>query len=135
MPKIKVEKQMNLEELIKYAKETSLKRRVFKCRHKNGEVVFDTEGKFCSHGWISEDDTFTVEDEIEVTENTILPYLVQVVEEETIKPRKHIYQHRYASINEIIQKETPVLTKILSFRILKVDGTMILLWRNGEMVE
>ena len=34
MPKIKVEKQMNLEELIKYAKETSLKRRVFKCRHK-----------------------------------------------------------------------------------------------------
>lgn len=72
--------------------------------------------------------TFTVEIEEEITEDTVFPVLVKVIEN-VVKGIKVISFYN-ASINSSkSQKET------LSYYILNDDGTMTLIWKDGAMVD
>ncbi|UXR83212.1 hypothetical protein [Staphylococcus sp. IVB6214] len=72
--KIKVKKEMNLHELIKWAWENSIKHKEF-TGSRNGIVEFDFRG-WVRTDLIEPDEIFEVEVEEEITEETVLSCLV-----------------------------------------------------------
>ena len=76
--KIKTKQKLNLPELIQYVWENE----VYPCRYVNnfnGEVVFNDIGKFMTdESFISPSSYFTVEDEEELTEDTVINGLADV---------------------------------------------------------
>ncbi|MDT0700385.1 hypothetical protein [Staphylococcus chromogenes] len=132
--KYKVKKEMNLPELIEWALEKGMTYRTY-FGSKGGEVYFDGFGIFRAE--IDVDvypkETFEVEFEEEITEETVIPKLA------------HYYVHSgmplIATQSETsISKALKVYTKgegfmNLAFYILNDDYSMTLIWKDGEMVE
>ena len=79
MPKIKVEKQMTLPELIEYAWENGVRNKNF-TSSENGSVGFDGEGLVTTIA-VGRDETFTFEVEKEATEDTCLLYTSDAADE------------------------------------------------------
>ncbi|EGQ1601585.1 hypothetical protein FD676_08135 [Staphylococcus pseudintermedius] len=127
---IKVKKEMNLLELIEYIKKNEIADKVF--LNKKGKVVVGDDGYLYMTD-LNLTDTFTVEVEEEITEETEIPVLVELFMsglDEII----HTY-HR-TSIGEAIgevHKGADALPK--AFYILNDDMTLSLVWKDGELVE
>lgn len=130
MPKIKVEKEMTLPELIEWAWKNDVKNRKF-ISSNYGNV------RFYSDGWVSaydieRDETFTVEVEEEITEKTILPVFLEIC---TIGDEMdHSTIIRNESIKHILEDNDEALTT-KTIHLINDDDTMTLLWKNGAMVD
>ncbi|MDK4100458.1 hypothetical protein O0G41_13135, partial [Staphylococcus pseudintermedius] len=77
--KIKVKKEMNLHQLIQWARENNVKGETFTSNY-GRNVKFYSDGSFNTMEPIYHWDTFTVKAEEEITERTVIPLLLEVYE-------------------------------------------------------
>ncbi|HCX0199696.1 TPA: hypothetical protein OYX55_002463 [Staphylococcus aureus] len=132
--KIKVKKEMRLDELIKWARENpdlSQGKIFFSTGFSDGFVRFHPNTNKCStSSFIPIDIPFIVDIEKEVTEETKFDRLLEVYE---IRERAYMSAlHTNTSIKERLEN-TSIPTK--AFYILNDDMTMTLIWKDGELVE
>lgn len=133
MPTIKRKVEMNLPQLIEWGWENpkQVERRTFKSDKrdsfgKNAEIYFTNSGHgFYTHR-VTDKDTFTVEVEEQVDENTELIALVELSSRGLLGNTR---LYRYHSINDVIDNQS------VAFYILNDDQTMDLIWKNGKLVE
>lgn len=135
MVKIKVKKEMTLPELIQWGWKNGEEQRIFH-GSKYGAVCFNDDGWVIIETAIEQDETFEVEVEEEITEETVISRLLEVrnavpskkTEWKDLKIFKsYIYGNH--SISEIKNEYS------VAIYILNDDMTMTLIWRNGGMVE
>ncbi|HCU7519208.1 hypothetical protein [Staphylococcus aureus] len=133
--KIKVKKEMRLDELIKWAWENPelVAGKRFHAEYKYDEyyVFFPLyDGRKCLvSDFMSADDTFEVEVEEEITEETKFDMLFEVYE-----LQEGVYtstSNANASINESLDGR---IFPTKAFYILNDDLTMTLIWKDGELV-
>ncbi|EGQ1621568.1 hypothetical protein WCQ58_04340 [Staphylococcus pseudintermedius] len=130
--KIKVNKEFKLLELIEYIKKNEIADKVFFDNKGKGKVVVGDD-RYLYMTDLNLTDTFTVEVEELITEETEIPVLVELFMsglDEII----HTY-HR-TSIGEAIgevHKGAEALPT--AFYMLNDDMTMTLIWKDGELVE
>lgn len=130
MAKIKVKKYMDLAELIQWGWDNKIKNREF--YSENGKkAIFNSNGNFKPKVYFKPEDTFTVEVEEEITEETVITNLVEVYEYNEIMESA---AHGECSITNALGEEVDNVSR-LAFYMLNDDMTMTLLWRNGGMVE
>lgn len=130
MAKIKVKKYMDLAELIQWGWDNKIKNREF--YSENGKkAIFNSNGNFKPKVYFKPEDTFTVEIEEEITEDTVITNLVEVYEYNEIMES---VAHGECSITNALGEEADDVSR-LAFYMLNDDMTMTLLWRNGGMVE
>lgn len=122
--KIKTKKQMNLPQLIEW---------LLKSGHRNyiaisdmGNTVTLSRGGAIkiSFGTFFPEETFTVEVEEEITEDTLIPKLVVNHSDTGLS----IYK------NDYINNDFP-LESVRAFYILNDDLTMTLIWRDGKLIK
>ncbi|EIO0116866.1 hypothetical protein O0C62_09125 [Staphylococcus pseudintermedius] len=129
--KIKVKKEMNLHQLIQWARENNVKGETFTSNY-GRTVKFYSDGSFNTMVPIFHWDTFTVEAEEEITERTVIPLLLEVYEFEgelVFLPQK---RSTIESLLEESDREENITTKILY--LINDDGTLTLIWKDGELV-
>ncbi|MCE5675340.1 hypothetical protein JL890_02240 [Staphylococcus pseudintermedius] len=135
--KIKVKKEMNLHQLIQWARENNVKGETFTSNY-GRQVKFYSDVSFNTMAPIYHWDTFTVEVEEVITEETVIPLLLEVYEyDESL----HMHLNKNLSIKAVLDES--LLDKSLNdllfdpraFHILNDDMTMTLVWKDGEMVE
>ncbi|HHO5063289.1 TPA: hypothetical protein ACRU8R_002557 [Staphylococcus aureus] len=127
--KIKVKKEMTLDELIKWAWENpelaTGKNFYPQAKSDSNYVYFSLYGgrKCIMRDFISADDTFAVEYEGEVTEETVIPKLVKM------------YEDGKMSVYDDYSIKRSLLYSPKAYYILNDDLTMTLIWKDGELVE
>ncbi|WP_341351458.1 hypothetical protein, partial [Staphylococcus pseudintermedius] len=132
MMKIKVKKEMNLHQLIQWARENNVKGETFTSNYGRA-VKFYSDVSFNTMVPIFHWDTFTVEAEEEITERTVIPLFLEVYEYEgelVFLPQKE------KSIKDLLEEsdlEENITTKTLY--IINDDGTLTLIWRDGELIK
>ncbi len=131
MMKIKVKKEMNLLELIEYIKKNEIADKVFFDKKGKGKVVVGDD----RHLYMTDlnlTDTFIVEVEEVITEETVIPLLLEVYEyDESL----HMHLNKNLSIKAVLDESLDdLLYDPRAFHILNDDMTMTLIWKDGEMV-
>ncbi|HBJ9621930.1 TPA: hypothetical protein LER19_001425 [Staphylococcus pseudintermedius] len=129
--KIKVKKEMNLHQLIQWARENNVKGETFTSNY-GRNVKFYSDVSFNTMEPIYHWDTFTVKAEEEITERTVIPLLLEVYEFEgelVFLPQK---RSTIESLLEESDREENITTKILY--LINDDGTLTLIWKDGELV-
>ena len=126
--KIKTKKQLNLPQLIEWAWDNNVKNERYRCSDSNPyEYVWINENsdvELDEDMSISKNDTFTVEEEIEITEDTRLDKLV-------VRYRNDdIYIFPQERINDFKNDSS-----IVAFYIPNDDLTLTLIWRDGRLIE
>ncbi|MEY8599928.1 hypothetical protein [Staphylococcus shinii] len=127
--KIKTKKQLNLPQLIEWAWDNGVRNVTFRGLDKKGYVVsisINDKGEFTSDWRISKNDLFTVEVEEEITEDTVLPTLI---ERRDFGNELTYSRYEYVRIKDIKDRSSTV------FYIENDDLTMTLIWRDGRLVE
>lgn len=137
MPTIKRKVEMNLPELIEWCWENDIKNERYRCSdtipyeyvwiNENYDVELDDDMR------ISKNDTFTVEVEEEITEDTELEALVEryMSDYEDAKPR-YAY-HLNKSIKSVLKGNMPHIKTTHFYK--EVNDELVLIWKNGKMVE
>lgn len=132
--KIKVKKEMRLDELIKWARENPelSKGKIFLAKFfSNGFVRFQRNTNTCSiSSFIPIDTPFIVEVEEEITEDTVFDRLFEVYELQEGAYMSAL--HKGISLNERFEDDNIFSTK--AFYILNDDMTMTLIWKDGELI-
>ena len=130
LPTIKRKVEMNLPELIEWGFKNDIKEKSFiayECvgdqRH---EVHFNALGIPKFSAFIKKSNTFTVEVEERIDEDTEITALVEL-SSRGLLGKTTLY--RYHSINDVIDNQS------VAFYILNDDQTMDLIWKNGKLVE
>ena len=125
--KIKQKKQFTLPQLIEWAWDNGVENKECPCvGFESKTVIFNGIGwaEFSDEFSYNPHDTFTVEVEEEIDEDTVLPrILVKTNYDDTAK------EYNNSMINEFV----PIYTKAIY--ILNDDLTMTLIWRDGKLVE
>lgn len=123
--KIKTKKQLNLPQLIEWAMKNDMHERSF-CGDRYGDAVhFDeNEDILCDH--VSSTETFTVEVEEEITEDTALDKLYHTT------TLSRIVESGCSTIKSTLEHST---VEPIAFYMLNDDLTMTLIWRDGKLVE
>ncbi|WP_337227901.1 hypothetical protein [Staphylococcus succinus] len=124
--KIKTKKKLNLPQLIEWAWENHIRNKGFESE-RTSRAYFDYDGYLNCTRAMEPNDTFTVEVEEEITEDTVIPKLVEIYKD--FLGGTEILKHEYKSINKVKDE------KALYFYILNDDLTMTLIWREGKLVE
>ncbi|WP_210138621.1 hypothetical protein [Staphylococcus sp. GDB9P120P] len=126
MVKIKQKKTMNLPQLIEWAWDNGIKNERFIHSDSNPpEYVWINENsnvELDEDMCISKTDTFTVEVEETVTEDTKFKYLVEI----STKGSSIMWEHSY--INQRIGGQSKEFHAY-------IDGEFKLIWRDGKLVE
>ncbi|WP_324173604.1 hypothetical protein [Staphylococcus pseudintermedius] len=128
--KIKVKKEMNLHQLIQWARENNVKGETFTSNYGRA-VKFYSDVSFNTMVPIFHWDTFTVEAEEEITERTVIPLLLEVYEYDrtlVLEVRKD------KSIKDLLDSDDYDGVTIKAFHIINDDGTHTLIWKDGELV-
>lgn len=132
MMKIKVKKEMNLLELIEYIKKNEIADKVFFDNKGKGKVVVGDD-RYLYMTDLNLTETFTVEIDEEITEETEILILVELfVSDYGLIIHTYYRTSIREAIGEVV-KGVDALPK--SFYILNDDYTMTLIWEDGEMVE
>ncbi|UOC12414.1 hypothetical protein [Staphylococcus agnetis] len=133
MVKIKVKKEMNLPELIQWGWKNGKEHRIF-YGSEGGEVHFNDDSWVTIETAVEPDETFTVEVEEEVKEETEIPRLVEVYK--TLRGDVSSAAYSNKSINYILDANERYQNQpSKAFYMLNDDYTMTLIWKDGEMVE
>ena len=131
--KIKTKKQLNLPQLIEWAWDNGITNKEYICNeYKEKSVIFNLMGwaEFSDEFFYNPDDTFTVEEEIEITEDTEL----DLVERFLGGMGSVCYTSHTMSIKECL-KRSPRDCITTHFYIENDDRELVLIWRNGKLVE
>ena len=130
LPTIKRKVEMNLPELIEWGFKNDIREKsfiVYECvEDQRHEVHFNALGIPKFSAFIKKSNTFTVEIEEQIDENTELTALVEL-SSRGLLGKTTLY--RYHSINDVIDNQS------VAFYILNDDLTMTLIWKNGRLVE
>ncbi|UVJ16683.1 hypothetical protein [Staphylococcus aureus] len=133
--KIKVKKEMRLDELIKWARgnpELSQGKKYCATGGIDESVCFQDGTNECFIiGFMPLDALFVVEVEEEITEETKFDRLFEVFE--VSEGEYNPTSNRNTSINESLNDDR--CFSIKAFYILNDDLTMTLIWKDGELVE
>lgn len=124
MVKIKVEKKMNLLELIDWAWKNGVKEKAFYSNIDGGSVYFDMVQTVSVEHSIDKDETFTVEVEEEITEETKIPKLVSINRNNL----NEVNINFNCSIGQLLDRSD------YNYYILNDDSTLTLIWKDGELV-
>lgn len=130
MMKIKVKKEFTLLGLIEYIKKNGIANKVF--LNKKGKVVVGDD-RYLYMTDLNLTDTFTVEVEEKITERTVIPLFLEVYEHEG---ELVFLPQREKSIKDLLEEsdlEENITTKTLY--IINDDGTLTLIWRDGELIK
>ncbi|WP_053034878.1 hypothetical protein [Staphylococcus haemolyticus] len=136
MVKIKRKVEMTLPELIEWAWENEVSDKAFYSNLDGGSVYFDKIQNLSIEHEIAINETFTVEVEEEVTEETQIYRLLELKDIFTFKDggwkdlnimKSNMYGNQ--SISEVKNDESK------KFYMLNEDDTMSLIWKDGAMVE
>ena len=122
MVKIKREVEMTLPELIEWAWKNGVKEKAFYSNLDGGSVYFDMVQTVSVEHAIAKDETFTVEVEEEITEETLLPKILVLYKGEN---------------PEILHNETIEVTdyeKEDVIYIIDEQENLTLIWKDGELV-
>ncbi|EHS7159209.1 hypothetical protein AADH56_000866 [Staphylococcus pseudintermedius] len=130
--KIKVKKEMNLLELIEYIKKNEIADKVFFDNKGKGKVVVGDD-RYLYMTDLNLTETFTVEVEEEITEETEILILVELFVSDY---GLIIHTYYRTSIREAIGEVVKgVDASPKAFYILNDDMTMTLIWKDGELVK
>lgn len=136
MPKIKRKVEMALPKLIQWVWENEVSDKAFYSKYTGGSAFFDKEQTLYLEHETRKDETFTVEVEEEVTEETQIYRLLELKDSFTFKDgvwkdlnimKSNMYGNQ--SISEVKNDESK------KFYMLNEDDTMTLIWKDGAMVE
>ncbi|AVH47439.1 hypothetical protein CWR44_09545 [Staphylococcus haemolyticus] len=136
MPKIKRKVEMTLPKLIEWAWENEVSDKAFYSNLDGGSVYFDKIQNLSIEHEIAINETFTVEIEEEITEDTVIFRLLEVrnaipskkTEWQDLKLLKS-YLYGNHSISEVKNEHS------VAIYILNDDMTMTLIWKDGAMVD
>ncbi|MEX5651181.1 hypothetical protein AB1J05_01545 [Staphylococcus cohnii species complex 1658] len=124
--KIKTKKQLNLPQLIEWGFSNNIENESYKTNDAEGyELYFDAYGTPRFSSLVNKHDTFTVEEEIEVTKDTVIPKMVSI----SRKNQNEIDTHYSCRIGQFLDNED------FNYYVLNDDDTLTLIWRDGKMVE
>ncbi|MCM0577616.1 hypothetical protein [Staphylococcus aureus] len=134
--KIKVEKEMKIDELIKWARENpelSFGRKYYTTDKNDENFIYFGVFKNCFKisDFILVNATFSVKVEEEITEDTKFDRLFEVFE--VSEGKYNSTSNRNTSINESLNDDR--CFPIKAFYILNDDMTMTLIWKDGELVK
>lgn len=131
MVKIKKELEMSLGELIAWARENHINLESYKSNfgatvdfNEFGDIIFTND-------YINKNDSFTVEVEEEITEETVLPVIVEIVERDVSEEAFIDYQK---TIKSILDENINAQLTTRYIYLQNDDGTMTLVWKNGKLV-
>ncbi|UVD33289.1 hypothetical protein [Staphylococcus epidermidis] len=138
MVKIKKKTYKDLRNLINWGIKNDVRsKKYYSCHHSNKEHIlqFDELGKISLQGNVSTLEAFEVEVEVEITEDTVIPRLLEVrnaipsksTEWQDLKLFKS-YLYANHSISEFKDKNSAAIY------ILNDDMTMTLIWKDGEII-
>ncbi|MDF0283836.1 hypothetical protein O5Y40_00130 [Staphylococcus pseudintermedius] len=128
--KIKVKKEFKLHELIQWGWRNGVKSKTFTSNH-GRKAKFYIDGSFNTLEDIFCYDVFTVEVEEEITEETVIPHLLEMYEYDrtlVLEVRKK------KSIKDLLDSDDYDGVTIKAFHIINDDSTHTLIWKDGELV-
>lgn len=132
MVKIKVKKEMELPELLRWASDNDIKG----CKingDQGSNVLFNKNGWVSMNYFISLEENFEVEVEEEITEETEIPTLIIIAD---YGHGNNVIMDSYCSIKDVFERFAICAEDITkAIYMLNDDMTMTLIWRNGGMVE
>lgn len=127
MVKIKTKKKITLPELIQWAWENDIKDKLF-ISSDAGTVNFNEIGGVSVNA-IRQDTTFTVEVEEEITEETVVPKLIEFCDDDNDSVGFSCLYNIETRIEDMKDHNS------IAFYMINDDMTMTLLWKEGGMVE
>ncbi|HGH0780879.1 TPA: hypothetical protein ACJHHJ_002200 [Staphylococcus pseudintermedius] len=131
--KIKTKKQMTLPQLIEWAWKNGIKNKDFSS-NQCGVVEITSSGFFRTETLVELDELFEVEVEEEITEETMIPFLIEIYTNDWCV--KETVMHLDNMISKILSlNKTLSSMESLAFYILNDDMTMTLIWKDGKLVE
>ena len=122
MVTISKEIEMDLSELIEWGWKNDIKSRRFESVNGGVEVFFTDMGRISIDYFVGKGDTFIVEVEYPVDENTKMYQLVEVTENDVILTKN------FTSINEEKTSHS------IEFHAV-INNRLTLLWRDGRLIE
>ena len=136
MVKIKTKKQLNLPQLIEWIEKNrrfdeSFGSDRYNYVHANIDGILEFTGNFC-------EDTFTVEEEIEITEDTVIPKLMTTFRKTCLNDDFGYQRVRIDedfSIKLMLDKTEAYSEPVETLHIVNDDGTHTLIWRDGKIVK
>lgn len=132
MAKIKVKKELKPKEFLKYLleqEETEVELNGYTFDYNEEHYSFDPEitaNEVVKYN--PNNNTYTIEIEEEIDENTVFPVLVKTLKNGFNEITVISFEN--ASINS-----SKSHNKTISYHILNDDGTMTLIWKDGELIE
>lgn len=136
MAKIKHKVEMTLPELIEWAWENEVSDKAFYSNLDGGSVYFDKIQNLSIEHEIAINETFTVEVEEEITEETVIPRLLEV---RNLIPLKNMGWHYFNSLKSYLHVNHSISQienrHSIAFYMLNDDMTMTLIWRDGKLVD
>ncbi len=130
--KIKVKEKLNFQELINYIYENNIK---------NGEYSSDDDGnlintvfvdkyvlEFNDDSYITKDDTWTIEHEVEISKETKLPLIL-------VGDGKVFVNYTNLSIKEVEERYLSYVYGVETIHLINNDKTHTLIYKDGELVE
>ncbi|RIO56784.1 hypothetical protein BUZ50_01000 [Staphylococcus hominis] len=135
MVKIKRKVEMTLPELIEWAWKNGVKEKAFYSNLDGGSVYFDMVQTVSVEHAIAKDETFTVEVEEEITEETKLPkFLVIFLDMSVSNYNETSAIGENELIKEILQGNEKRSLTIKAIHLVNDDETHTLIWKDGELV-
>lgn len=136
MVKIKREVEMTLSELIEWGFKNEIKNIEFVSNFfEKKSVIFNLSGwaEFSDEYAYLPEDTFTVEIEEEVTEDTKLPKCLEIsFDRKSGRDIAVVYEN--CSVKQLTDRNPEHLLDIRTIHLVNDDGTVKLIWKNGELV-
>ncbi|MEJ7440058.1 hypothetical protein WL735_10250 [Staphylococcus hominis] len=133
MVKIKRKVEMTLPELIEWAWKNGVKEKAFYSNVDGGSVYFDMVQTVSVEHSIGKDETFTVEVEEEITEETKLPKFLEISFSRK-SGRDFAVVRENQSIKNIVDKNIEHFIDTRTIHLFEDDGTHTLIWKDGELV-
>jgi len=124
MVKIKRKVEMTLPELIEWAWKNNVEGKTFYSNIDGGSVYFDILQTVSVEHEIDKDETFDVEVEEEITEETKIPKLVSINRNNL----NEVNINFNCSIGQLLDRSD------YNYYILNDDSTLTLIWKDGELV-
>ena len=121
MVKIKRKVEMTLPELIEWAWKNGVKEKAFYSNLDGGSVYFDMVQTVSVEHAIAKDETFTVEVEEEITEDTKIPEMLEIFQD---NDGTQWFGNSIEQVKDDFSREFW----------MKDGNTMTLIWKNGELV-
>lgn len=133
MAKIKRKVEMTLPELITWAWKNDVKEKAFYSNLGEDSVYFDMAQIVSIEHAIAEGETFTVENEEEITEYTRLDTVLEIYKDLHSPVSIHSVIREGSSINNILEAN-PSYFNTECLYLVNEDMTLTLIWKDGELV-